>query len=139
MNYILLFLLILFGSFSSLQAGGNKPTLLLKPGFTKYELAKEVYFLTDTTASYTLKDVIDSDHYQLVTDPYVNFRTDKYVRWLRFSVVNNSAVAIPLNLLTKGIDSVDFYLVNRNKLIKSIYSGSHVPIHKRDNTINSLL
>lgn len=138
MKYIPLFLLILVCSSSILLAEGRL-ALNLKPRFSKHELAKEVYFLTDSAASYTLEDAINSNGYQLVTEPYINFRTDKYVRWLRFSAVNNSPITIPVNLLTKGIDSVDFYVVHQNKLVKSIHSGSHVPVHKRDNTINSLL
>lgn len=139
MNYIPLFLLLLIGSFSPVKAE-DKLALQLKPGFTRHELTKEVYFFTDSTGNLTPEEIQTKDSFfQPITAPYINFKTDKYVRWLRFKIINRSLETIPLTLLTKGIDSVDFYLVHQKKIKETIQSGSHVPVHRRKNSLNSLL
>lgn len=139
MNYFFFFLFVITISFSTAQAE-NTRALQLKQGFTKYELTKEVYFLTDSTSHFSLEEIQAQDRlFQPITAPYINFKTDKYTQWLRFKLINRSQAPLPLNLITKGIDSVDFYLIHQKEVQKSIRSGSHVPVHKRQNTINSLL
>ena len=135
---VLIFVLFLSG-WLPLRAGDSNVCSINK-GFTQLELNRQVSYLTDSSGSYSLSEIQQRESlFTPVTAPYINFKTDKYVRWLRFSVKNNTEAPYALNLLTKGIDSVDFYVLNRGIVDESYHSGSHVPINLRENSINSLL
>jgi signal transduction histidine kinase len=100
--------------------------------FKQLELASHVAYLLDTSRGFTLKQVLlKRVDFSLNKNKYINFKSTKATCWLRFDIRNEATVSQNVSLITSGLDSVFFYIIERDSLINAYVQGTHLSLAGR--------
>jgi signal transduction histidine kinase len=127
-KYFTLILLIFF--VSELK---GQDLVLVKSDFKSIEFSRHIEYLTDSTESFGLKEVMKRNDWQLFVGSNPNFGVNDLPHWLRFAVRNDTKVIKTLSLVTKGLDSLQAYLTSGDSLVKTFpITGGHIPLYDRE-------
>lgn len=104
-------------------------------------LSDEVYiipeteYLIDSLGGLSVKEAMLNTHFRKLSGTMINFGSNPSYLWLRFTVSNQSDSSRNFVLVTKGIDSLWTYQLDTTaRIIKSGFTGGHIPIQKREVT-----
>ncbi|WP_342645323.1 7TM diverse intracellular signaling domain-containing protein [Mucilaginibacter sp. CSA2-8R] len=95
-------------------------------------LGNKVEILTDTNASLSLNQAIQSDGFKKSVSEYPNLGITPYAYWIKFTVRNSSSHnGLGIQLAQPTIDNVDFYQIDGDKVILANSSGQSKPFGTR--------
>lgn len=128
LSIIILTLLIAANSF------GQDIAIKLKDDFhNSFKIAYELYILTDTNASVTFEDALESTHFKLHQQsiaPNLGFTSSNY--WFKFVITNTQAKqSRVLEFAYPFFNQLDVYLPNINMPYQKITVGDHFPFSAR--------
>ena len=104
----------------------------VKEGFGKIPLKDQLSYTVDPTGTLTFRYL--RKHFQGIgiKDSYPNFGNSPYAHWLYFRLQNVEQKSLPVELITKGVDSLQIYITTPGRLAYSFpHNGSHQPIFRR--------
>lgn len=121
--FLLLFPLAVLGQ-PPIQIGGD---------FDMFPLKNQLSYYSDSTGKLTLNYIQKHFAGIPIHSTYPNFGDSPNAYWLRFRLQNTEKYPKKILLITKGIDSLQIYLLLGDTLIEKFPpNGSHVPIFQRD-------
>jgi len=87
-------------------------------------LGNNIEILTDTNSSISLNEAIHSNRFTKSKDEYPNLGITPFSYWIRVTVINNTSSSnLGIQITQPMIDSIEFYQLSGNRLVKSNYSG----------------
>ncbi len=102
--------------------------LPVTPLFNEINLAWYTDYFIDSSARLTYPALLARPHaFQAVSGRYVNFKTCPYPVWLRIRLRNASNQPLDLSVVTKGIDTLRYFWLPNDRLVKQGITGCHRP------------
>ncbi len=111
----------------------------VRAGFDRIPLNGNLSYSIDPTNRQSFEFI--RKHFQgtEIKDSYPNFGNSPYAHWLYFRIRNYEQKSQNVELITKGIDSLQIYITSQDSLAYSFpNSGGHRPIFRRK-TVSPLL
>jgi hypothetical protein len=127
-----LLILVFLLAFALPVAKADKP-IVLSGSFEKIPLKNNLSYYVDLTGTETFASVRKHFKGVAIQNSYPNFGDSPHVHWLYFRVQNKDALDRKISLVTKGIDSLQVYVTEGNRLVHSFPNlGGHIPIYRRE-------
>jgi signal transduction histidine kinase len=101
--------------------------------FIGISLANHLTFEADYLQNQSFEKIQKSFNGKPIENDYPNFGDSPYPHWVRFDIKNIGKINQLLSLVTKGVDSLEVYVINQSgQIANHVVSGSHFPMAIRE-------